>query len=88
MERNDVVCDCFAVTMGEIEDAIRTKNLKTVEQVGEFTNAGTGCRAVLFSAMGHPFQQFAEMMSSSSVTSGSSRVCRSTDLCLPSYGLT
>ena len=42
----------------------------------------------LFSAMGHPFQQFAEMMSSSSVTSGSSRVCRSTDLCLPSYGLT
>lgn len=28
----------------------------------------------LFSAMGHPFQQFAEMMSSSSVTSGSSRL--------------
>lgn len=43
MDRNDVVCDCFAVTMGEIEDAIRTKNLKTVEQVGEATNAGTGC---------------------------------------------
>lgn len=43
MERNDVVCDCFAVTMGEIEEAIRTKNLKTVEQVGEITNAGTGC---------------------------------------------
>ena len=45
-------------------------------------------RLVLFSAMGHPFQQFTEMMSSSSVTSGSSRVCRSTDLCLPAYGLT
>ena len=44
--------------------------------------------SVLFSAMGHPFQQFAEMMSSSSVTSGCSLVCKSTDLCLPSYGLT
>lgn len=29
--------------MGEIEDAIKAKNLKTVEQVGEVTNAGTGC---------------------------------------------
>ncbi len=43
MNRNDVVCDCFAVTMGEIEDAIIAKNLKTVEEVGEATNAGTGC---------------------------------------------
>lgn len=43
MDRNDVVCDCFTVTMGEIEDAIKAKNLKTVEQVGEVTNAGTGC---------------------------------------------
>ena len=33
----------------------------------------------LFSATGHPFQQFAEMMSRSSVTSGSSLVWRRTD---------
>lgn len=37
--------------------------------------------SVLFSAMGHPFQQFAEIMLRSSVTSGSSFVWRSTDLC-------
>ena len=42
----------------------------------------------LFSAMGHPFQQFAEMMSRSSATSGCSLVWRSTDLRLLSYGLT
>lgn len=34
---------------------------------------------LLFSAMGHPFQQFAEMISRSSVTSGSSLVWRRTD---------
>ena len=34
----------------------------------------------LFSAMGHPFQQFAEMMSRRSATSGCSLVWRSTDL--------
>ena len=37
------------------------------------------CTYFLFSAMGHPFQQFAEMMSRSSVTSGSSLVWRRTD---------
>ena len=42
----------------------------------------------LFSAMGHPFQQFAEMISRSSATSGCSLVWRSTDLRLLSYGLT
>lgn len=39
---------------------------------------------ILFSAMGHPFQQFAEMMSRSSVTSGCSLVWRRTDFRLPS----
>ncbi len=43
MDRNEVVCNCFGVSRGEIEEAIRTKNLKTVDQVGEVTNAGTGC---------------------------------------------
>ena len=38
-----------------------------------------GAGAFLFSAMGHPFQQFAEMMSRNSVTSGSSLVWRRTD---------
>ena len=42
--------------------------------------ASAGSNAVLFSAMGHPFQQFAEMISRSSVTSGSSLVWSRTDL--------
>lgn len=40
---NDTICNCMGVTRGEIIDAIKTKNLKTVEEVGEATEAGTGC---------------------------------------------
>ena len=43
MDRNEVICECFLVSRGEIEDAIRQKKLKTVEDVGYVTNAGTGC---------------------------------------------
>ncbi|GHT22990.1 hypothetical protein FACS189430_05600 [Bacteroidia bacterium] len=31
------------VTRGEIIDAIKAGHLKTVEEVGDATNAGTGC---------------------------------------------
>ena len=41
--REEIICDCFSVSRGTIEDAIREKGLKTVEQVGEATDAGTGC---------------------------------------------
>lgn len=43
MDKNEIVCHCMGVTRGEIEEAIRTNNLKTVEEVGEITSAGTGC---------------------------------------------
>lgn len=43
MNRNEEICHCMAVTYGEIVDAIKTKELKTVEEVGKATNAGTGC---------------------------------------------
>lgn len=33
----------MGITRGEIEDAIKAKGLKTVEEVGEETTAGTGC---------------------------------------------
>ncbi|WP_418536149.1 (2Fe-2S)-binding protein, partial [Odoribacter laneus] len=33
----------FEVSREEIEKAIREKGLKTIEEVGENTNAGTGC---------------------------------------------
>ncbi|MBP3343893.1 MAG: (2Fe-2S)-binding protein [Bacteroidales bacterium] len=43
MDRKEIICECFLVSRGEIEDAIREKKLKTVEDVGYVTNAGTGC---------------------------------------------
>jgi NifU-like protein len=38
-----IVCTCFNVTDVEIEKAIRENNLKTVEEVTNFTKAGGGC---------------------------------------------
>ena len=40
---SEIICRCFEVSREEIENAIREKGLKTVEEVGEVTNAGTGC---------------------------------------------
>ena len=39
----EIICHCFEVSREEIENAIREKGLKTGEEVGEATNAGTGC---------------------------------------------
>lgn len=38
-----LVCECFGVTQKEIEDAVRLNNLRTVEQVTDYTKAGGGC---------------------------------------------
>lgn len=40
---SEIICHCFEVSREEIENAIREKGLKTVEEVGKVTNAGTGC---------------------------------------------
>lgn len=40
---SEIICHCFDVSREDIEKAIKEKNLKTVEEVGEETNAGTGC---------------------------------------------
>ena len=40
---SEIICHCFEVSREEIENAIPEKGLKTVEEVGEATNAGTGC---------------------------------------------
>ena len=50
MDRNETVCHCMGVTCGDIMDAIKAKGLKTVEEVGEATEAGTvcgGCQSVI-----------------------------------------
>ncbi len=43
MKRDEIICECFDLTKGQIEDVIRAKKLKTVEQVGDEISAGTGC---------------------------------------------
>jgi NifU-like protein len=42
-KEGSVVCTCFNVTDKEIERAIRENNLKTVDDVTNFTKAGGGC---------------------------------------------
>lgn len=40
---DELVCSCQAVPRATIEAAIRNHNLRSVEQVGRHTQAGTGC---------------------------------------------
>ncbi len=42
-KENPVICTCNDITQNEIESAIRDKNLKTIEEVGDVTTAGTVC---------------------------------------------
>ena len=37
------VCTCKHVTLGEIIHAIQERGAKTIEEVGELTDAGTAC---------------------------------------------
>ncbi|MBN1614629.1 MAG: Fe-S cluster assembly protein NifU [Deltaproteobacteria bacterium] len=38
-----IICECFGVTDKEIEKAVRENNLRTVEEVTNYTKAGGGC---------------------------------------------
>ncbi|RKY83759.1 Fe-S cluster assembly protein NifU [candidate division KSB1 bacterium] len=40
-----IVCNCFGVTEQQIARAVRENNLKTVEQVTNYTKAGGGCQS-------------------------------------------
>ncbi len=42
-EEKQIVCQCFGVTDALIRKVIRENNLKTVEQVTNYTKAGGGC---------------------------------------------
>ncbi|MBI5578605.1 MAG: Fe-S cluster assembly protein NifU [Deltaproteobacteria bacterium] len=39
----ELVCECFGVTDREIERAVRENQLKTIEDVTDYTKAGGGC---------------------------------------------
>lgn len=40
---NETLCFCMNVKYKEVIDAIRKNNLKTIDEVGEYIKAGTGC---------------------------------------------
>ncbi len=37
------VCTCKSVTLGEIIHAIKEKGAKTIDEIGNITDAGTAC---------------------------------------------
>jgi len=43
MAEGEVVCECFGVTDLEIKRAIQESNLRSVEEITNFTKAGGGC---------------------------------------------
>jgi NAD(P)H-nitrite reductase large subunit len=43
MSNDEIICNCNEITRGEIIKAIKEKGLKTVEEVGDETTAGTVC---------------------------------------------
>ena len=43
MEQDELICSCMDVYKSTIVKAIKEKGLKTVEEVGEETEAGTVC---------------------------------------------
>lgn len=43
MDNETLICNCMGVTRGEIIEAIKTKDLVTVEEVKDETEAGTAC---------------------------------------------
>jgi NAD(P)H-nitrite reductase large subunit len=43
MEEDIIICNCNEIYKSEIVKAIKEKGLKTVEEVGEATGAGTVC---------------------------------------------
>ncbi|MFP4065800.1 MAG: (2Fe-2S)-binding protein [Bacteroidales bacterium] len=41
--QDPIICTCNEITQSEIENAIRDQKLKTIEEVGDATSAGTVC---------------------------------------------
>jgi len=43
MAEGEIICECFGVTDLEVKRAVQESNLRTVEEVTNFTKAGGGC---------------------------------------------
>jgi len=40
---DEIICNCMEIYKSTIVEAIKEKGLKTVDEVGDETEAGTGC---------------------------------------------
>ncbi len=47
LENQDIVCECAQVSYGDIVDAIRLNDLKTVEEITNYTKAGGYCKSCI-----------------------------------------
>ncbi len=45
IKNSEIVCECARVTRKEIEDIIKEHNVKTVEELQKYTDAGTYCKS-------------------------------------------
>ncbi len=47
LEEADIVCECARVSLQTVEDAIRINDLKTVEEISDYTKAGAFCKSCI-----------------------------------------
>ena len=47
LEESEMVCECARVTLSTIKEVIRLNDLKTVEEITEYTKAGAFCKSCL-----------------------------------------
>ncbi|MEA2011652.1 MAG: iron-sulfur cluster assembly scaffold protein [Verrucomicrobiota bacterium] len=47
IENENIVCPCAQVSLGTIEDAIKNNDLKTVEEITNYTKAGGFCKSCI-----------------------------------------
>ena len=47
LEDQEMVCECAQVTLSTIQDVIRINDLKTVEEITEYTKAGAFCKSCI-----------------------------------------
>lgn len=42
-----IVCECARVSLGTLKEIIRINNLKTIEEITEYTKAGAFCKSCI-----------------------------------------
>ena len=47
LESEDIVCECARVTLGTIKEVIRLNDLKTVDEISQYTKAGAFCKSCI-----------------------------------------